>query len=555
MNKFEKILCGAMLYAALPLAAEVTINSISHNPQTGVTHISWQGVPENCIPVIYRSSDPLTGDNMFFAQKYYFEPGSSNCEIAAPATGKVYYYAGAMKKNRQLTGKISAGKCIDETDRTAPSPRQCQLDTTDKLKIKLLQKSLKDPDGAVKLRLLAKKSMQDKPVILAEKNLRKYDSMEVDPAQPFHFYTLSVADAAGNASLPYNWIKLSSQPDLGISVENDLLANRDLSISERYPVINKPTEIKITVHNYGGSPADGKVLLKVTEADKKSVTLPEITLKAVPARSTRSVKFSYQAAVPGKVRFTVQIISDNDEDQSNNNVFFDTFNVKKPLYFFWYGSNVMNLRYANYAGVSVNDKAEWQRRGNKALVVTSRNLNNNSAKTYIDRTLSGNYNGMQVDEVGHSFDPAQYLPSMLNFKKALPEKFLAVWHVGVNIKEPLATEVKNNNIDLLLLEVYFTANDAQSRVRILKKLEERVREAVKHCPPEKMLIALATSTDFCSMSATAEEQADFIVEQIKVIRKVAPQMPGIAFFSSKAYPEVLKKADEACRKYFLENQQ
>ena len=54
--------------------------------------------------------------------------------------------------------------------------------------------------------------------------------------------------------------------------------------------------------------------------------------------------------------------------------------------------------------------------------------------------------------------------------------------------------------------------------------------------------------------ATAEEQADFIVEQIKVIRKVAPQMPGIAFFSSKAHPEVLKKADEACRKYFLENQ-
>ena len=73
MNKFEKILCGAMLSAALPLAAEVTINSISHNPQTGVTHISWQGVPENCIPVIYRSSDPLTGDNMFFAQKYYLK--------------------------------------------------------------------------------------------------------------------------------------------------------------------------------------------------------------------------------------------------------------------------------------------------------------------------------------------------------------------------------------------------------------------------------------------------------------------------------------------------
>ena len=40
----------------------------------------------------------------------------------------------------------------------------------------------------------------------------------------------------------------------------------------------------------------------------------------------------------------------------------------------------------------------------------------------------------------------------------------------------------------------------------------------------------------------------------KYVREILPMTPGIAFYSSSADVELLKKVDQMCKKYFLENE-
>ena len=144
------------------------------------------------------------------------------------------------------------------------------------------------------------------------------------------------------------------------------------------------------------------------------------------------------------------------------------------------------------------------------------------------------------------------MPAVYDLKKKHPETFIAVWNIGPYIRPAIRDGLKKRKFELIMCELYFTDVPDKLRQQKLDSLRSKVRTIVKPGGAENAIVGLATKANYRGWNSSPARQAEFVAQQIKVVRETAPEMPGIAFFSSDNDPEFLKLVDEACKKYFLE---
>ena len=104
----------------------------------------------------------------------------------------------------------------------------------------------------------------------------------------------------------------------------------------------------------------------------------------------------------------------------------------------------------------------------------------------------------------------------------------------------------DGTIDLIMPERYHTW-DAPMEESLKKDINMLRQMGVLH----KTVIGLGTHRNYAGYG-NAAQHAEYLEKQIALIRKLAPESPGMAFYNDAALPGVKEKVDGFCKKYFLE---
>ncbi len=536
---------------ALPLllsAAAPEITGLKHDAATGRTVLSWNNIPAKHGVVVFRSSRKLDSNGMFFAEKYYFDPGTRSGEVVSKGSGRFYYKISAINSGRRRSGELSAEKQLVEKDRTAPPPPEVKFNQS---KGKLIF-SIKHPSGsdAAKTVLLGKDSANGKERFISEFPAKQKEIV-LPGAFRGSYAAVTSQDSSGNRAAVKNWFFCGNKMNLSISTARRISQNRDVTLENRYFLTGKPGKISFTIRNLGRLAGNAEAVVKVTEKNRAAREIFRKKLPSVAPGAETELQIKYTPKVSGAVKMELDFTSPLDADNQDNRLTLTLHSTVRPVYFLWYGGNVMDLEYANCAAVAASDIKEFTRRGGKPLVITGR-TRSASGNHYWEAISRSGYHGMQLDEIGGTIKGEDFMPAVYDLKKKHPETFIAVWNIGPYIRPAIRDGLKKRKFELIMCELYFTDVPDKLRQQELDSLRSKVRTIVKNGGAENAIVGLATKANYRGWNSSPARQAEFVAQQIKVVRETAPEMPGIAFFSSDNDPEFLKLVDEACKKYFLE---
>ena len=529
-------------------AGNIQISSLQHDKAAGKTTVQWSGAkPENGV-VVYRSNRSLTGDELFFAEKYIFPAGTKQGIVTANISGKIFYRVAELTPYRRVTGQLSAEKSVEELDKNPPAVVEYNLVRQDsQVFLEVLGKVADDTEKFLILSCAAPgKSVK----VVASSPVKGIKKVAV-PEKLQEYIALAAADKAGNYVMPERWFYCGAKPDFSINGSPLVSRNRDVALSDRYMLVGKTSTLSFTLRNNGGAVGKAQVSVKVREASGSQELFKGSILIAPGGKEVVTVNYAPQNA--GKAVLTLTIDCHNDINPEDNSLQMPLYNISKPLYIIWYGGNVMDLEYANYASVHFDDRQEFARRGGKNLVTAARSTSK-SGEEYFKRVKFAGAAGMQLDEIGGRLKATDFLPSIVDFETRHPELLSAVWHIGNSPQKEVIQALQANQIDLIMLEIYYkdgTPAEEESALKSLRKKLEKLRTVPA---VEKMLIGLGSHRNYLGWEGSPDKHARFIEKQIRLVREILPMTPGIAFYSSDADAVFLKKVDEMCRKYFLEQE-
>ena len=527
----------------------IQITGLQHDKASGKTTVKWSGAkPENGV-VVYRSDRTLTGDELFFAEKHIFPAGTAQGIVSANTSGKVFYRVAELTPYRRVTGQLSAEKSVEELDKTPPAAIKYNLIRQGAQAF--LTVAGKIPAEAEKLLLLSCNTPGKSVKVIADSPVKGVEKVAVPENLLQGYVALAVADKAGNYVMPERWFYCGAQPDFNINGSPLVSRNKDVALSDRYMLVGKTSTLSFTLRNNGGAAGKAQVSVKVKDASGSQELFKGNISIAPGGKEVIPVKYAPQKA--GKAVLTLAIDCANDINPADNGLQMVLYNLAKPLYIIWYGGNVMDLEYANYASVHVDDRQEFARRGGKNLVTAARSTGK-SGEEYFKRVKSAGAAGMQLDEIGGRLKATKFLPAIVDFETRHPELLSAVWHIGNTPQKEVIQALQANKIDLIMLEIYYKDGTPAEEEATLKSLRNKLEKLRTTPAVEKMLIGLGTHRNYLGWEGSPAKHAGFIEKQIQLVREILPMTPGIAFYSSDADAAFLKQVDEMCRKYFLEQE-
>ncbi|MBR2357563.1 MAG: hypothetical protein IKA65_06030 [Lentisphaeria bacterium] len=541
----------AFILALAPLLAPaVEFESVTHDKTTGKTTVKWSNVDTQNGVVVFRNDRSITGDEHFFAEKHIFPAGATQGVISADGSGKFFYRLAELTPFRRISGKLSAEKSIEEFDRSTPATAEY---TFERKQYDVIFKLTRPAaENAAKLLVLTCQTAGSAVKTIAEAPAAAGEiAVAVDKLQ--NFAALAVADRFGKYAMPETWYFCGNQPDISINTSPLIAKNKDVALSDRIMTVGEKSTVSFTFRNNGGASGKVTAVVTATENSGSSQELLRQDAGEVAPGGKKVISVDYTPQKAGKIIFALELQTANDVDKTNNRLTLELYATQQKIYFLWYGGNVMELEYANYASVHADDLAEFTRRGGKNLATTSR-TENKSGEAYYNRVKSSRAVGMQLDEIGGNLKATRFLPAIVDFEKRHPELLSAVWHIGNSPQKEVIEALKKRQIDLIMPEIYFTDGTAKERAKALKSLRGRLEKLRKTGVAEYMLIGLGTHRNYLGWGGSPAKHAEFIEEQIKLVREILPMTPGIAFYSSDADAELLKKVDQMCKKYFLENE-
>ena len=157
------------------------------------------------------------------------------------------------------------------------------------------------------------------------------------------------------------------------------------------------------------------------------------------------------------------------------------------------------------------------------------------------------YDGISVDEIFRFKPPAPHLAEILPpFRERHPDALVCVWTIGTQAAPEIVELVKKGVIDLLLFEVY--VKPGEDTAPLLQAIENfRDYGIIDHC-----VMGLVTDQTWSNWT-TPEVQRDSILEQMRLIRQLAPESPGFAFWSANTQPGVAEAVDAEAYRLFFKN--
>ncbi len=169
-----------------------------------------------------------------------------------------------------------------------------------------------------------------------------------------------------------------------------------------------------------------------------------------------------------------------------------------------------------------------------------------------DYTAIDPWDGIAIDELGMWDQHPEQTPLALAFwevlkqtRAARPDKFLATWQFAA--LTPLECNMFRDTVDLVMCEVYQNYFRAwYDQHTFYEYLKQRIDVARAMMIIKQTVIGLSITSD--NGGITADELED----QVRTIRALAPEMRGLAFFSTSSCDSaVLKRANECCYRYFV----
>ena len=198
------------------------------------------------------------------------------------------------------------------------------------------------------------------------------------------------------------------------------------------------------------------------------------------------------------------------------------------------------------------DRGYWRNRGVvPAVHQTWFDLLKSPVDRAVEILLNLDYSGdpnpvVCVDEFGFDFggETDQKSAKILRITKQKKSDLdLAVWQMRGPISQVLADAYKDV-VSLVLMEAYVSSKNDYWWIAT------QVYVARMHKILEKSVVSLGLSSgqpeDKNKWADTEEE----IEQQMRFVRLIAPESPGLGFFAPSAPPELLQFADQLCEQYF-----
>ena len=363
------------------------------------------------------------------------------------------------------------------------------------------------------------------------------------------YYAITAVDKAGNQSGPSNIERSADRPDLAIASADHIRDNPDLAISKLYPVKGQAVTFNARIRNSGLRPAE-RVACRTRLIDDEGNLVAErkVQIDRIKAESHYDFPFTFNPAQTGPHRVDVELdypSSVLEISETNNTSSLTIHVVDRDYFFVWYG-DPKHLKHINVTQTAQFAIAEWNRRGVTAGAWAG--VGGKDPRSAYFRKPELGYNAAIVDEIGALGDKAKELLAILpDLKKSHPDFVVAIW-LAAGIPEEIAELTKQGVIDLLMLEIYINCGSLKYEERLSKAIENARKAGVLH----RTVIGLGSAAGYANY-ASPHAHAEFLEKQIQFIRKEAPEMPGLAFFSASTLPGVDVKLDEMCFKYFIQS--
>jgi len=528
--------------------------SVVHNQASGESIFTLPDKPG--LYNIYRSSKAI-GTELPPGVKCIYSRLASNAVVPpykVSGSGNYYYALTSSDTSVRSTGIVKTFGPVAETDTTPPSKPKITGSYTEGFPCVSWQKlPLDNPEEVVEFRIYKADndfSSPEKGVLIGTVKNQRHAIMSwtdhtITAASPSAFYRVATVDQSGNLSELSEPFHANLRPDLALQGSSRIATNTDLSASKMYPVPGETIKLQATVRNIGAKDSQATTV-RISEFGK---TVAVVALPVIPAGKTFTINWQATGEKAGEYHTLLEIDPENrlnDANRANNHLEIQRAVVPKTVYFLWYG-NVKQLPYSNSGQCQVSDIPEWKRRGGIAGAgVGAKGEKDKLIAMYEDRLKQG-YDGVFIDEIHMGGEEAQTMVKALpELRKRNPKAFIALWTIGEDTVPEVAELVKTGVVNLLMLEVYLRPNDN------FGAHDKAIANMRKYGIADKTVIGLVTHKEWDNWVG-GKQQTEYVLRQMRYIRRTAPEMPGFAFWSDDAHPGVIEAVDAEYYKLFVPN--
>lgn len=315
------------------------------------------------------------------------------------------------------------------------------------------------------------------------------------------------------------------------------------ALSNIFPVTGEPVNFQVTVANIG-SLAAREVVFSVSDARHGEIfhtTLPELA-----SGEAHDVSFSFSFPEKGVWNLTFSVRA-GTEQALPIAAFTEKLRVDdRPFYVHWYGATP-GLKYVNLRQGTVADMEESRRRGAYAGVCGGcHGLNADALLQNLLALTAPGFDALYIDEISADMDPTGVLLEVLpKLRQARPDLFIAVWNIGDQVSDRIAEQLKSGIIDLVMLEIYIRPGENIQRIDAAAEAMRRQGIA------DKTIIGLVTNRTW-SGGAADQEYIKSLQKQMRHLRQVFPESPGVAFWDAVTPPGMQEAAEEMIEELYFQ---
>lgn len=317
-----------------------------------------------------------------------------------------------------------------------------------------------------------------------------------------------------------------------------------LATMPRLPVAHQPATVMLDLRNpRKGAERTIRARCRLIDEQGKELVVAEPVSREVPPLCGVTVHIPMTMPGPGRYKIVARADGEKQADASET-----VYVLSRELQFIWYGVPEQARWVTMLTTVSQQQEIErWRRRGVVALgwsggyCYRDKYDEEGFAHYWIER-LERHPVGTAVDEFGnHAGKPTdrQMANGLLRAHRALPKKSIVIWQAGLT--PPEAADAYRIAADWIIPECYMNYFNNRfahfdTRIELLRDL------GLIH----KCVMGLSCTSDKIGTTAAGLEQ------QVRYVRRKAPEMPGLGFY--KAYgtgAALVPVADRLCYEYFI----
>lgn len=339
-----------------------------------------------------------------------------------------------------------------------------------------------------------------------------------------------------------------SLPDLYLSTAE--FDKSDITLSESVPQQGDKIDVRAKIHNQGSKPASNIVVRFYQECKGRKRALGK-RHRIAEIGTNNFVSLTQEWSVPanGFYKISAAIDPDNrieETEEANNEASLDVPVTAKKLYIhYWHCPESTRYVTSVMTGGGKRDTEYWKGRG--VIPVEWKpgyGYSNWTEEQFVTRWSSVNdgNQGIAIDEFGDTDAVGDRLAAALvKTREKCPNYCIIVWAAGLGGTSSIEA-YKKAGVDYLIAETYCSFFGDYSY-----RFDGYWDAARKHGLTDQMVFALALYASRKYARITTEQE---LLRQVRYIKKLAPEMKGVAFFSN-APDHLFASADKAVYDYYI----